>query len=153
MSLDKLIKNITIAENGCWNWNKSVSSSGYGNFNVDGKYWSTHKYSYFVHKGEIPEGAVVRHTCHNRKCCNPNHLVIGSHQDNWKDSEEIHRAASSKLRHKWFVNGIQYDTCKDVVDKTGLSMNSVIKYTDNEGIFDVDKYRESCIVAGWIPKV
>ena len=30
---------------------------------------------------------IVRHKCHNPKCCNPEHLQIGTHKDNWNDSK------------------------------------------------------------------
>ena len=30
-------------------------------------------------------GNVVRHTCHNRSCVNPDHLLTGSHADNSMD--------------------------------------------------------------------
>ena len=42
---------------------------------------------------------VVRHTCDNRKCVNPEHLVIGTHQDNMDDMKKRNRSA------KGLVNG------------------------------------------------
>jgi DNA-binding XRE family transcriptional regulator len=40
-----------------------------------------------VFKGPIPAGLQVRHQCHNRICCNPKHLLVGTHQDNKDDNK------------------------------------------------------------------
>lgn len=39
-------------------------------------------------KGVIPEGFVVRHTCDNPKCLNPDHLIVGTVDDNVSDRVE-----------------------------------------------------------------
>lgn len=37
------------------------------------------------------EGQVVRHTCDNPRCINPDHLIIGTHADNVRDKVERNR--------------------------------------------------------------
>lgn len=137
---------------GCWVWQKSVTSAGYGQFTLKGKYWTAHRYAYIQTYGSIPEGYVVRHTCHNTRCCNPSHLVIGTHKDNYADSLDTHSKANSKRRKVWIVQGKQYNTCRDVVQALGISMPTVIKHTVN-GVFDVDAYRHACKKANSIPKI
>lgn len=96
----------------------------------------------------------MRHMCHNPKCSNPEHLAKGKHLDNWKDSEDVHKAAAKKLRKQWIIGSNTYSTFREAVEGSGISANSVNKYTDKSTrIFNIKKYREACIVAGWKPKI
>ena len=81
MNLDRIKNNTTVSDTGCWEWQKSCNSSGYGQLTENKKYWSAHRYAYAC-TNTLSDGDVVRHTCHNRKCCNPEHLKIGTHKDN-----------------------------------------------------------------------
>lgn len=152
--MEFIIKNITIDSNDCWNWNKSCSSSGYGQFTKNKIYYNTHRYVYEKINGKIESDEIVRHICHNRKCCNPNHLVIGSHKDNYEDSRNVHNESSLKRRLSWIIAGVEYSTIREANLKTGIVMNSLIKYTDKETrIFDIDSYRLGCEIARVIPKL
>jgi hypothetical protein len=50
--------------------------------------------------GEDHPGEVTRHTCDNPPCCNPAHLLWGTHRDNKIDSIERGRAALSNFHVK-----------------------------------------------------
>lgn len=62
------------------------------------------------------------------------------------------KKTQKEIRNSWNCLGIDYISCRDMVEKTGISMNSVIKYT-KDGIFDVDSYRKNCIKGGRKPKI
>lgn len=51
-----------------------------------------------IPKGEGPHGTVIRHTCDNRLCCNPLHLVSGSQYDNVKDAMEKGRHIKGEIQ-------------------------------------------------------
>lgn len=71
----------------CWIWQLSNNAQGYGNVSIKHRTGRAHilscevKYGRRAHKGEV-----VRHLCNNPPCCNPCHVVFGSHKDNSRDS-------------------------------------------------------------------
>lgn len=77
--------------NECWPWTAKSQVKGYGRIKVAGKQQRAHRLVYAIHFGPIPDDLVVRHTCHNRACCNPNHLLLGTVGDNNRDTVESGR--------------------------------------------------------------
>lgn len=69
----------------CWEWQGACSKGGYGNVRVGGRQTKAHRLSYELANGPIPAGLVVRHSCDNPPCVNPNHLLVGTHGDNAQD--------------------------------------------------------------------
>ena len=72
---------------GCWPWQAGKFHKGYGAFAYAGhRPGYAHRFSYLLHHGEIPEGALVLHRCDNPPCVNPAHLRLGTARDNTRDS-------------------------------------------------------------------
>jgi hypothetical protein len=77
----------TDRSSGCWVWLGSIDvSTGYGSVTIDHKALSTHRVAYETYyKEKIPKYLMVLHSCNNRKCINPAHLRLGTHDDNMQD--------------------------------------------------------------------
>ena len=73
---------------GCWLWFKAIVTNGYGQIrNGAGKRPPAHRVSWEIYRGAIPDGLWVLHKCDVRNCVNPDHLFLGTHQDNVDDRE------------------------------------------------------------------
>lgn len=83
----------------CWLWTASLRNKGYGAFTyeVNGKPVQdrAHRYSYQLHVGDIPPGLFVLHRCDTPACVNPDHLFLGTNQDNVDDMIAKGRAGVS----------------------------------------------------------
>ena len=100
-------------ETGCHEWIARLNMGGYGNFRYKGKTWSAHRFSYIMYKGEIPKGngfhgTCVLHKCDNRKCVNPDHLFLGTHQDNMVDRDEKGRQGGAKGKDNGMYDHTSY---------------------------------------------
>jgi plasmid stability protein len=49
------------------------------------------RFNYEKSYGEIPRDKVLRHTCDNRLCINPEHIIIGTQKDNMQDMIDRNR--------------------------------------------------------------
>lgn len=93
MTLEKVIESFrerVIVTESCWIWAGFVSSNGYGHYAVclddePNKNYLAHRLSWIIHRGLIPRGMHVLHTCDVKLCVNPDHLYIGNQSDNTRD--------------------------------------------------------------------
>jgi hypothetical protein len=71
---------------GCWIWKGRRTTRGYGTVNAGlGKNLAAHRASWQIHNGPIPDGLWVLHHCDNPSCVRPDHLFLGTHDDNMRD--------------------------------------------------------------------
>ena len=99
-------------KNDCIIWGGYIFSDGYGGYESK----RVHRLSYELFKGKINRNKLVCHTCDNPLCINPDHLYLGSHQDNMNDMKERKRSlkgnlnpstredVKAKLRKVWLIS-------------------------------------------------
>lgn len=84
----------TESDTGCWLWSKSKDMNGYSVGSLinpaTGKKKAVnqfHRHVYMAYKGEIKScSPIIRHTCNNRNCINPDHLIAGTSRQNTQDA-------------------------------------------------------------------
>lgn len=76
---DRITRNVTVDDNGCWLWQRRTGRDGYGLMWIKegGRQWLrfAHRIAYTEWVGPIPEGLQLDHLCRVRACCNPSHLA------------------------------------------------------------------------------
>ena len=94
---DRLLAKRNVTDNGCWEFTGWCNNKGYGMIGKGARSEGLvlcHRASYESFIGPIPEEKMVLHKCDNTKCFNPDHLFLGTHQDNMNDMASKGRRVS-----------------------------------------------------------
>lgn len=134
-------------EGECWEWMASCYSFGYGQVGVNHKTYSAHRFSWMITNGEIPERLCILHHCDNPQCVNPNHLFIGTNQDNVTDREKKGRGKikggekniNAKLTNeqvaeirKLYIRNKRGQSSVALGDKFGVDSSVILRIVNNE---------------------
>jgi hypothetical protein len=86
-SLDRRLaeRSVLDPETGCLLWTASRNANGYGQVFWKGVPALAHRAAWFAKHGPIPPGLCVCHRCDVRPCINPDHLFLGTQNDNMTD--------------------------------------------------------------------
>lgn len=81
-------RRVSIPENpnGCWLWTGPTKTYGYGIASYRRRNYRAHRLAYELFYGPFDSGLLVLHLCRNRHCVNPDHLYLGTAQDNANDA-------------------------------------------------------------------
>lgn len=130
--LERFLHKVIKSESGCWEWNSTYrTDNGYPMF-----YWGkpsgkevfkkAHRAAWLLFKGEIPYGLHVCHTCDNRGCVNPEHLWLGTHQDNMDDRNTKGRTSAGSHRYNFKRNNDLIKNIKQLRNE-GVYINDLCK--------------------------
>lgn len=119
---------------GCWNWQRSTGTAGYGQLGFRGKVEGAHRAAYMLATGPIPAGMYVLHSCDNRRCCNPGHLRLGDHRTNMCDMVERGRSLQGERSRRAKLTGASVEEIRRsretqcaLAARYGVSQNAISK--------------------------
>jgi hypothetical protein len=120
----------------CWPYRGVIGHNGYGNhtYSLRGKKAQTraHVLAWKTSKGPVPEGLLVLHSCDNRRCCNPDHLFLGTALDNYDDAirkgrvdHAARKLTPEEVRQIRELHRVQAMGYKRLADQFGVSRDLV----------------------------
>jgi hypothetical protein len=113
--------------NECWPWKGKINKKdGRPYFTIEGKRRPSYAIVLELYTGEQQNDRKARHSCDNPVCCNPHHLIWGSHQDNMNDMKERDRhglpAIVVRAIQKLLAKG---DTQASIAELYGVSRETI----------------------------
>lgn len=114
---------------GCWEWT-GCKSAGYGRIRLGGRGGGrsvgAHQASVIL-DGRDPTGFVVRHSCDNRGCVNPAHLLLGTHTDNHADMDTRSRRVDNRGERSGSakLTAAQVRTIRKTYESGGISQREL----------------------------
>jgi predicted XRE-type DNA-binding protein len=116
------------------------------NVSIDNKKKTTplHRIVYEFYNGKIPKNrkVMVRHTCDNKMCINPKHLLLGTHQDNVNDAKKNRKILRGEQKPNSKL------TAKKVLEIRELKKYKKITEKEIAKIFNISRGCVSSILRG-----
>jgi hypothetical protein len=127
MDIKRILANCApLNERGCLIWEGNINNWGYPRAWEDGITLAIHREMYKLCNGPIPTGLVVMHTCDNTKCIQPEHLKLGTQQDNQTDKILKQRQARGDQHGRSTLTATQVVTIRKEY-KSGMSLCALAK--------------------------
>ena len=140
---ERLAAGLVRMPNGCLEWTGYTDRGGYGQIgvggqtSVNGRSVSTHRLTWTLIKGPIPDGLHVLHHCDNPPCCETapseeypeGHLFLGTHDDNMADMAAKGRAQCHNAAKTHCPANHPYDDVNTYVSPNGKRHCRICKQT------------------------
>lgn len=120
---------------GCWLWAGACSSGslGYGHFFEKGTTEYAHRMAYEIFHGPIPECMNVLHHCDTPNCWNPDHLYLGTQQDNVDDAitrgrarPRLNRQQAEEVHRLNTEEGLDVSNIAQLMNLSELSVRKIL---------------------------
>ena len=133
----------------CIEWTGTIGLDGYGKkWNNKKRNWvQAHRWVYEQEVGAIPDGLMIRHLCHNKRCVNPAHLEPGTMKENraddiaagkdWFNGELNPNAKLSNIQRQEIIDAKPvgkppYGYIRDLAKKYGVERTRIHKIWSKE---------------------
>ena len=125
--IQNFLRNVQKSD-GCWLWLGTTNGS-YGRHKFFGKPWPAHRLAYWIFVKEFDKSLDVCHHCDNPLCVRPNHLFLGTHQDNMRDMVSKGRNAPThgSLNYKAKLSEARIHEIRELYLKGGTSTTKLGK--------------------------
>ena len=136
-----LLQGVDVVEE-CWIWNKTkpATTTGYSQLSINGVTYLLHRLVFELYHRPLQDGECVLHTCDNRPCCNPDHLVAGTKSDNNRDRAEKGRSCSGEDSH---LSKLTEDVVLQIFNEPGSYRGLARKYGLNKGTIKQIKTKQT----------
>lgn len=141
----------------CWEWTASLTG-GYGQFKARAGESPVRasRFSWTIHFGPIPDGLLVCHQCDNPPCVRPDHLFLGTHQDNHDDMTrkgrqaavaspaQLHRlrgqakltpALVTEIRRLYATGGV---SMSQLAERYGVNKSNIVRAVNHKQWVDIE---------------
>ncbi len=129
-------ENLVTKDNGCWLWKGAKNEMGYGVIRDGEKLLLAHRVALRLKLGSDFDGFAC-HTCDNPSCVKPEHLYIGTHEDNMRDLSAANTSASSKTswadRKEMAKRYLLGEDTEKIAADYGVSAKTVRRWAENLG--------------------
>lgn len=135
------------SESGCLEWAAQVTAHGYGRVAWHGKKRLAHRVAMYLHGGlsDLDADICVLHKCDNRLCCNPQHLFVGTKQDNTQDAmykgrhvvpkgkgetsgnAKLTNAEAVEIRKRYFAGGVSQRNMAAMHGVTQMVISHIVR--------------------------
>lgn len=97
----------TVWRGDCLEWTGQITRPGYGVIYDGNRDEFAHRYAYKRALGSIPKGLMIDHICHNRACCNVDHLRAVTHKQNGENRRGAQANSKSGVRDVFWDKSTQ----------------------------------------------
>jgi DNA-binding XRE family transcriptional regulator len=126
LPISERIEKHIVSKDCCW-ITDLFCRNGYPMIVINKKRKSVHRVMFELHNGEIPDKILVCHTCDNPACINPDHLFLGTNQDNVNDKLAKNRQAKGSKLPQAKLNEEKVLEIKRDLAKKNLTQKEIAK--------------------------
>lgn len=102
LKIKLLDKRVIDSITNCWIWTGNCFNNGYGAICINRQNKKVNRISAFIFLDfDLDSKLLVCHKCDNRKCFNPEHLFIGTHEENMEDMKNKNRQMSGDNHYRF----------------------------------------------------